>query len=689
MASIAYANLQYEDKAGWYLKAYVSGQTTAKIMYSDKEQSQGFSKIQLDSEGFPASSGGSRFIPFINGYFDLYLIPTEEEADEDILDNAIRLAQNITSDSLLIDTTKASTFDYGVTRITSSQEINTYYDWLEGLPVTPFFPAVPDVPNIYTNRTQIARELDFLGIGGSGALQVGDGIYTVRDVGNSFVPERAHFNRALYPELDTAMGAYFPIDEDFTSAIYSQTVIDSANTSDNGTFTNSWATRGFGFVQDKIYLMRYDYLYIINKETMLIEHTLTPTTANFGFQVCEVLENGELLVVSVPLNGSGAANNIELYTVSNDFTTLDHKVTMSTYGLNTNVSTSNYMAFNIIQDPATQDINLVVTLNLDSSTQDHVFDIFWVKFNYSETARTSFFNSEMYDTFVQMFDRTESAVFFNKNKNKIDLYLPPSTNYSVNLPAYNIAVPSTLINEIDGTSSNVVSTNGITNRFEQKFDMLDEGAEFIDYQGNYLPVYREDRNQIIIFKAIPQTSSTLPASSFNYINAIVYDLDTFKVVDTIYYPEFERFGIEKGAPSVDSILVTNSYSVNTDNRIRKYDTLTFDSKAYIPLVTDVNTSTGRRISFVNLDDGLQAIDNSYPYDIGFLSGSGNPYGYTMQRMNIVDNETVYWLDGNSKGSDNGLSIYKLDLVDNPSAHLTRPAPILNATLPTKGFIRGK
>ncbi len=94
-APIAYTIPQYENYAGWYLKAYEQGTTTPKNIATDSSGSTLLAKAQLDVEGFPITTGGARFIPHIDGDYDLWLFPTASDADNNVTANAIQLADNI------------------------------------------------------------------------------------------------------------------------------------------------------------------------------------------------------------------------------------------------------------------------------------------------------------------------------------------------------------------------------------------------------------------------------------------------------------------------------------------------------------------------------------------------------------------------------------------------------------------
>ncbi len=93
---ISYTLLQYEDYPNWWLKAYEQGTTTGKNMALDSAGTSAMAKAELDSLGFPITSGDVRFNPYIDGAYDLWLFPTAAEADADDTANAIQFADNMT-----------------------------------------------------------------------------------------------------------------------------------------------------------------------------------------------------------------------------------------------------------------------------------------------------------------------------------------------------------------------------------------------------------------------------------------------------------------------------------------------------------------------------------------------------------------------------------------------------------------
>ena len=99
-APIALTIPQYDRTlyANWWLKAYEQGTTTPLAMATDATGGTTAAKFELDSQGFPITSGDARLIPFINGDYDLWLFPTEAEADANDTTNAIQFADNLNAD---------------------------------------------------------------------------------------------------------------------------------------------------------------------------------------------------------------------------------------------------------------------------------------------------------------------------------------------------------------------------------------------------------------------------------------------------------------------------------------------------------------------------------------------------------------------------------------------------------------
>jgi len=92
---IAFTIPNYRDYSDWWLKAYEPGTTTPKNIALDSDGSTLVAKVQLNSDGFTVSAGSAFIIPFVSGSYDLWLFPTESEADANDTANALQFADNI------------------------------------------------------------------------------------------------------------------------------------------------------------------------------------------------------------------------------------------------------------------------------------------------------------------------------------------------------------------------------------------------------------------------------------------------------------------------------------------------------------------------------------------------------------------------------------------------------------------
>ena len=104
---IAYVLPQYENFPNYWIKAYDEGTVTPKVMAIDPSGSPTVAKLELDSRGFPITVGLALVIPYVDGAYDMWLFPTEAEADADDTSSAIQIADNITGPSF----TAGSDFD--------------------------------------------------------------------------------------------------------------------------------------------------------------------------------------------------------------------------------------------------------------------------------------------------------------------------------------------------------------------------------------------------------------------------------------------------------------------------------------------------------------------------------------------------------------------------------------------------
>lgn len=97
-APIAFTAPEYDRNLykNYWLKAYEQGTTTPKVMATDSSGATTVAKFELNAQGFPVTSGGAIVIPYIDGAYDLWLFPTEAEADANDTTNALLLADNVT-----------------------------------------------------------------------------------------------------------------------------------------------------------------------------------------------------------------------------------------------------------------------------------------------------------------------------------------------------------------------------------------------------------------------------------------------------------------------------------------------------------------------------------------------------------------------------------------------------------------
>lgn len=110
---IAFISPNFRDFKNDYLKAYEPGTTTPKVIALDSAGAVQVAKLQLNADGFIISAGNAIVIPYIDGAYDLWLFPTEAEADANDTSNAERLADNLSApgSELINDLSQAYIFD--------------------------------------------------------------------------------------------------------------------------------------------------------------------------------------------------------------------------------------------------------------------------------------------------------------------------------------------------------------------------------------------------------------------------------------------------------------------------------------------------------------------------------------------------------------------------------------------------
>lgn len=115
---IAFIAPNYRDYKNNWLKAYEPGTTTPKTMSLNDDGSVLAIKVEINKDGFIESAGGALVIPYIDEAYDLWMFPTELEADANDTSSALRVADNIVaggagSGSLIVTIKETETLSSG------------------------------------------------------------------------------------------------------------------------------------------------------------------------------------------------------------------------------------------------------------------------------------------------------------------------------------------------------------------------------------------------------------------------------------------------------------------------------------------------------------------------------------------------------------------------------------------------
>ena len=95
---IAHVAINYSEYDGWWIKAYEVGTTTPKSMALKSDGTSQVAKLELNVDGFVVTSGAALVIPYVSGLFDMWMFPTEAEADANDTINALRIADGSQGD---------------------------------------------------------------------------------------------------------------------------------------------------------------------------------------------------------------------------------------------------------------------------------------------------------------------------------------------------------------------------------------------------------------------------------------------------------------------------------------------------------------------------------------------------------------------------------------------------------------
>ena len=97
-SATSYLAPQFQSYKFYWIKFYEPGTTSPKSIATDSTGGTLIAKAEIDNKGFFETAGGAVFIPFIDGFYDAYLFPTEAAADANDTSSAVRIADNIWAD---------------------------------------------------------------------------------------------------------------------------------------------------------------------------------------------------------------------------------------------------------------------------------------------------------------------------------------------------------------------------------------------------------------------------------------------------------------------------------------------------------------------------------------------------------------------------------------------------------------
>ena len=133
LSATSFLTPQFQDYKSYWLKFYLPGGTTPKSMATAATGGALIGKAQVKNKGFLETAGGTVFIPFVDGFYDAYLFPTEVAADANDTSSAVRIADNIKgafNSELSVDpnTLLASTYGVGSDGGNYTTEMQAMFD---------------------------------------------------------------------------------------------------------------------------------------------------------------------------------------------------------------------------------------------------------------------------------------------------------------------------------------------------------------------------------------------------------------------------------------------------------------------------------------------------------------------------------------------------------------------------------
>ena len=92
---VSFSLLQYEDFVGFWLKAFIQNTVTPISMSLDAAGGSLVAKLELDTEGQPNTTSNVKTVFYLDVAYDLWLFPTEAEADANDTTNAVKYADDV------------------------------------------------------------------------------------------------------------------------------------------------------------------------------------------------------------------------------------------------------------------------------------------------------------------------------------------------------------------------------------------------------------------------------------------------------------------------------------------------------------------------------------------------------------------------------------------------------------------
>lgn len=513
---------------------------------------------------------------------------------------------------------------------------------------------------------------------GEANLTIGDSLVTARDLDSNelYLREKVPFDRASYPDFEALLGEYIPDDYDFNDAQPSDRLYDpygNLNTNQNHILKyDVWG--------DETYQIRQGELVIVNKIDMSIITIHTPPT-DYIF-VSGIVVGSDLIVLSV---STIAPLNIKISKLETFNGTLTEELLIPL-----NLKTSNLDNYGMIYDKNNNNLYVTISEHFSKDIPQPSLKILnIIKLNNDLTEWTST-QLQITTALVNgtVFNDTRSG-FFNTNINKLQFlysagytaaldYTPQSLLYTID---------DSFLNQSSGTIISKYMVESQISKFNDiSLSLLDKDAYTVWYTNtaDNMCKYNKDTNTLTVTPNTPYTiydNAGQILNSDEFIVQVCYDLYDNSVKSILKVKDIKEF--------------LGDYTVLPQFQISKYwmncldeKTIMVGNKLCVPYIAiTTNSPQEKYILFLNYNNSKTEIIASYEIETGLNSGGGN---YATANMDvIVDNLRLFWMQGNSFTNNETRKIKQLEILVDEVKYNTRPAPELNAVLPSKGYWKGR